>query len=165
MDCGWLWSMKNWSLTNRNFYIITLSSVLAKVQGNSLDYILLKTRMGNENRWPIELLQRFGVYTFFRELVKPWRPSIAHWRGSCDQDANTRTKQTSRGNGNWLSPLNSLPSSNITPHICSHSSHIWSHAPILFSHTPHAFHNTFTWPTHTLFLQKKKNSHHTLHSH
>ena len=31
------------------------------------DYILLKTQMGNENRWQIELLRRFGVYTFFRE--------------------------------------------------------------------------------------------------
>ena len=28
------------------------------------------TRMGDENRWQIEYLQRFGVYTFFRELVK-----------------------------------------------------------------------------------------------
>ena len=26
--------------------------------------------MSDENRWQIELLQRFGVYTFFRELVK-----------------------------------------------------------------------------------------------
>ena len=26
--------------------------------------------MGDENRWQIEYLQRFGVYTFFRELVK-----------------------------------------------------------------------------------------------
>ena len=26
--------------------------------------------MGDENRWQIELLQRFGVYTFFREIGK-----------------------------------------------------------------------------------------------
>ena len=35
-----------------------------------VDYILLKTQMGDENRWQIELLQRFSVYTFFRELVR-----------------------------------------------------------------------------------------------
>ena len=35
------------------------------------DYILLKTQMGNENRWQIELLRRFGVYTFFREWEDP----------------------------------------------------------------------------------------------
>ena len=63
--------------------------------------------------------------TLFQDLVtKPWRPSIAHWRGSCDQDASTGTKQTSRGNGNWLSPLSSLPSSNI------------SFTPLTFAHTP-----------------------------
>ena len=26
--------------------------------------------MGDKNRWQMEYLQRFGVYTFFRELVK-----------------------------------------------------------------------------------------------
>ena len=31
------------------------------------NYILLKTRMGDKNRWQIEYLQRFGIYTFFRE--------------------------------------------------------------------------------------------------
>ena len=36
-----------------------------------VDYILLKTQMGNENRWQIELLRRFGVYTFFREWEDP----------------------------------------------------------------------------------------------
>ena len=35
------------------------------------DYILLKTQMGNENRWQIEFLRRFGVYTFFREWEDP----------------------------------------------------------------------------------------------
>ena len=33
------------------------------------DYILLKTQMGDENRWQIELLQRFGIDTF-REIGK-----------------------------------------------------------------------------------------------
>ena len=31
--------------------------------------------MGNENRWQIELLRRFGVYTFFREWEDPSWPS------------------------------------------------------------------------------------------
>ena len=38
------------------------------------DYILLKTQMGNENRWQIEFLRRFGVYTFFREWEDPSWP-------------------------------------------------------------------------------------------
>ena len=33
------------------------------------DYILLKTRMGDENRWQIELLQRFGVYMHLLQRV------------------------------------------------------------------------------------------------
>ena len=34
--------------------------------------------MGNENRWQIELLQRFGVYTFFREWEDPsWPNSLS----------------------------------------------------------------------------------------
>ena len=39
-----------------------------------IDYILLKTQMGNENRWQIEFLRRFGVYTFFREWEDPSWP-------------------------------------------------------------------------------------------
>ena len=78
--------------------------------------------------------------TLFQDLVtKPWWPSIAHWRGSCDQDANTGTKQTSTENGNWLSPLNSLPSSYIsfTPLTFAHSN-ICSHLSYFLTHHTHS---------------------------
>ena len=43
------------------------------------DYILWKTQMGNENRWQIEFLRRFGVYTFFREWEVSSDP-LTLWR-------------------------------------------------------------------------------------
>ena len=51
--------------------VLVLLSVTNNVQK---DYILLKTQMGNENRWLIEFLRRFGVYTF-REWEDPSWPT------------------------------------------------------------------------------------------
>ena len=47
----------------------------------SSNYILLKTQMGDENRWQIELLRRFGVYTF-REWEDPSWPTAIGQLGS-----------------------------------------------------------------------------------
>ena len=106
--------------------------------------------------------------TLFQDLVsKPWWPSIAHWRGSCDQDANTGTKQTSRGNGNWLSPLNSLPSSYIsfTPLTFAHIplTLIFAHTYPIFSHITRIPQHFYLTHSHSILTQK--NSHHTLYSH
>ena len=55
-----------------NTSIVKFGQRLFTTHPHVSDYVLLKTRMGGEleNRWQIELLQRFGEYTFFRELVK-----------------------------------------------------------------------------------------------
>ena len=117
--------------------------------------------------WPLqnETQEEERTETLFQDLVpKPWRPSIAHWRGSCDQDANTGTKQTSRGNGNWLSPLNSLPSNiSFTPLRFAHTPLTFAHTHLIFSHTtciPQHFYLTYS---HSILTQKI--SHHTLDSH
>ena len=106
--------------------------------------------------------------TLFQDLVtKPWWPSIAHWSGSCDKDANTGTKQTSRGNGNWLSPLNSLPSSyiSITPLTFAHIplTLIFAHTYPIFSHVTRIPQHFYLTHSHSILTQK--DSHHTLYSH
>ena len=85
--------------------------------------------------WPLqnETQEKERTETLFQDhITKPWLRSIAHWRG-CDQDANIRTKQRPRGNGNWLSPLNSF---NAPPSL-SHSlpSSDISFTPLTFAHT------------------------------
>ena len=52
-------------------YNVKFGQRLSTTHPHVSDYILLKTQMGNENRWQIELLRRFGVYTFFREWEDP----------------------------------------------------------------------------------------------
>ena len=67
------------------------------------DYILLKTQMGNENRWQIELLRRFGVYTF-REWEDPSWP--------LSSDPLTLWRRCTRRNvGEVLSPV-------LVTHLC-----------------------------------------------
>ena len=103
--------------------------------------------------WPLQdKTQRKGqTKTFLQDnITKPWWPSVAHWRGPCDQDSKTGNKQTSRGNGNWLSHLNSFtapPSLSFTPlTLNSLLSHLLTPiflTPLHNTPTPQASHSTF----------------------
>ena len=55
--------------THTHFTLVKFGQRLFTTHPHVSDYTLLKTRMGDENSWQTELLQRFGVYTF-RELLK-----------------------------------------------------------------------------------------------
>ena len=88
--------------------------------------------------WPLQdETQGTGQIKTFSQghITKPSWPSVAHWRGPCDQDAKTGRKQPSRGNRNWLSPFYSFTAPPSLSECFLHPFNIAFVPPLTLAHT------------------------------